>query len=232
MTMRARDIMTTSVVTVSPETDIAEAVKLMLERQISGVPVIDDSGRLIGILTEGDLMRRAELVTGQQSWWINPISSPEQEAKAYVKAHGLKVKDVMTKEVVTITEQEPLDRIAMVFEERGIKRTPVLRSGKVVGIVSRANLLRSLAVKKITDPAPSDSQIRSAILATAAEDAAIRVVLVDVTVDDGVVHLWGNTASEAEREAFRVVAENTKGVKEVQNHIRVLPRSNVDYKPE
>jgi len=224
--------MTTSVVTVSPETDIAEAVKLMLERQISGVPVIDDSGRLIGILTEGDLMRRAELVTGQQSWWINPISSPEQEAKAYVKAHGLKVKDVMTKEVVTITEQEPLDRIAMVFEERGIKRTPVLRSGKVVGIVSRANLLRSLAVKKITDPAPSDSQIRSAILATAAEDAAIRVVLVDVTVDDGVVHLWGNTASEAEREAFRVVAENTKGVKEVQNHIRVLPRSNVDYKPE
>jgi CBS domain-containing protein len=230
--MRARDIMTTSVVTVSPETDMAEAVKLMLDRQISGVPVVDDTGRLIGILTEGDLMRRAELVTGRQSWWINPISSPEQEAKAYVKAHGLKVKDVMTKEVVTITEQEPLDRIAMVFEERGIKRTPVMRGGKVVGIVSRANLLRSLAVKKINDPAPSDSQIRSAILATAAEDAAIRVVLVDVTVDDGVVHLWGNTASEAEREAFRVVAENTKGVKEVQNHIRVLPRSNVDYKPE
>ncbi|MEQ1519774.1 MAG: CBS domain-containing protein [Aestuariivirga sp.] len=230
--MRARDIMTASVVTVSPETDIAEAVKLMLDRQISGVPVIDASGRLIGILTEGDLMRRAELVTGRQSWWINPISSPEQEAKAYVKAHGLKVKDVMTKEVVTINEQEPLDRIAMLFEERGIKRTPVLRGGKVVGIVSRANLLRSLAAKKITDPAPSDSQIRSAILATAAEDAAIRVVLVDVTVDDGVVHLWGNTASEAERDAFRVVAENTKGVKEVQNHIRVLPRSNVDYKLE
>ena len=230
--MRARDIMTTSVVTVSPETDIAEAVKLMLERQISGVPVVDDSGRLIGILTEGDLMRRAELVTGRQALWINPISSPEQEAKAYVKAHGLKVKDVMTKEVVTINEQEPLDRIAMVFEERGIKRTPVMRSGKVVGIVSRANLLRSLAVKKISDSPPSDSQIRSAILATAAEDAAIRVILVDVTVDDGVVHLWGNTASEAERDAFRVVAENTMGVKEVQNHIRVLPRSNVDYLPE
>jgi len=230
--MRARDIMTTNVVTVSPETDIAEAVRLMLERQISGVPVIDDSGRLAGILTEGDLMRRAELVTGRQSWWINPISSPEQEAKAFVKSHGLKVKDVMTKEVVTINEQEPLDRIAMVFEERGIKRTPVMRSGKVVGIVSRANLLRSLATKRISDAAPSDSQIRSAILTTAMEDAAIRVVLVDVTVEDGVVHLWGNTASEAEREAIRVVAENTKGVREVQNHIRVLPRSNVDYLPE
>jgi CBS domain-containing protein len=224
--------MTTNVVTVSPETDIAEAVRLMLERQISGVPVIDDSGRLVGILTEGDLMRRAELVTGRQSWWINPISSPEQEAKAYVKAHGLKVKDVMTKEVVTINEQEPLDRIAMVFEDRRIKRTPVMRSGKIVGIVSRANLLRSLATKRISDAAPSDSQIRSAILTTAMEDAAIRVVLVDVTVDDGVVHLWGNTASEAEREAIRVVAENTKGVREVQNHIRVLPPSNVDYLPE
>jgi CBS domain-containing protein len=224
--------MTTSVVTVTPETDIAEAVKLMLERQISGVPVIDDSGRLIGILTEGDLMRRAELVTGRQPWWVNRLSSPEQEAKTYVKAHGLKVKDVMTKVVVTIDEREPLDRIAMVFEERGIKRTPVMRNGKIVGIVSRANLLRSLAVKKISDSAPSDSQIRSAILATAAEDAAIRGVLVDVTVDDGIAHLWGNTASEAEREAFRVVAENANGVKEVQNHIRVLPRSNVDYKPE
>jgi CBS domain-containing protein len=224
--------MTTNVVTVSPETDIAEAVRLMLERQISGVPVIDDSSRLVGILTEGDLMRRAELVTGRQSWWINPIPSPEQEAKAYVKAHGLKVKDVMTKEVVTINEQEPLDRIAMVFEDRRIKRTPVMRSGKIVGIVSRANLLRSLATKRISDAAPSDSQIRSAILTTAMEDAAIRVVLVDVTVDDGVVHLWGNTASEAEREAIRVVAENTKGVREVQNHIRVLPPSNVDYLPE
>ena len=230
--MRARDIMTTNVVTVSPETDIAEAVRLMLERQISGVPVIDDSGRLAGILTEGDLMRRAELVTGRQSWWINPTSSPEREAKAYVKAHGLKVKDVMTKEVVTINEQEPLDRIAMVFEERGIKRTPVMRSGKIVGIVSRANLLRSLATKRISDAAPSDSQIRSAILTTAMEGAAIRVILVDVTVDDGVVHLWGNTASEAECEAIRVVAENTKGVREVQNHIRVLPPSNVDYLTE
>jgi CBS domain-containing protein len=230
--MKARDIMTTNVVTVSPDTDIAEAVRLMLERQISGVPVIDDSGRLAGILTEGDLMRRAELVTGRQSWWIKPISSPEQEAKAFVKSYGLKVNDVMTKEVVTINEQEPLDRIAMVFEERGIKRTPVMRSGKVVGIVSRANLLRSLATKRISDAASSDSQIRSAILTTAMEDAAIRVVLVDVTVEDGVVHLWGNTASEAEREAIRVVAENTKGVREVQNHIRVLPRSNVDYLPE
>lgn len=229
--MRARDIMTTNVVSVSPETEIAEAVRLMLERQISGLPVIDDSGRLAGILTEGDLMRRAELVTGRQSRRTHP-TSPEQDAKAYVKAHGLKVKDVMTREVVTINEQEPLDQIAMVLEERGIKRTPVMRSGKIVGIVSRANLLRGLATKRISDAAPSDSQIRSAILTTATGDADVRVILVDVTVEDGIVHLWGNTASEAESEAMRVVAENTKGVREVQNHIRVLPPSNVDYLPE
>lgn len=230
--MKAKDIMTTDVVTVSPETDIAQAVKLMLGRQISGVPVVDSSGHLAGILTEGDLMRRAELVTGRRSWWLSPTSTPEQEAKAYVKAHGLKVKDVMTREVVTIGEQEPLDRIAMVFEEKGIKRAPVMRGTRIVGIVSRANLLRSLAGRKISDATANDSQIRSAILVTAGADPAIRVILVDVTVTDGIVHLWGNTASEAESDAVRVIAENTLGAKEVHNHIRVLPQANVSYELE
>jgi CBS domain-containing protein len=230
--MRAKDVMTTNVISVTPDTSIADAVKLMLDRQISGVPVVDGSGHLAGILTEGDLMRRAELVTGRRSWWLNPTSTPEQEAKAYVKAHGLRVKDVMTKEVTTISDQEPLDRIAMVFEERGIKRAPVMRGSKIIGIVSRANLLRSLAARKISSASMSDGQIRSTILATAMADPAIRVILVDVTVTDGVAHLWGNTASEAESDAVRVIAENTAGVKEVHNHIRILPQAIVSYELE
>jgi CBS domain-containing protein len=224
--------MTTTVITVSPEMGIAEAARLMLDRNISGVPVVDGLGQLAGILTEGDLMRRVELVTGQRLLWNAPATTPEKEAKAYVKAHGLKVKDAMTKEVVTIDEHEPQYRIAMVFEERGIKRAPVVRDGKIVGIVSRANLLRSMAAGNTSDTDPSDSQIKSAILKTAAEDAAVRVTLVDATVANGVVHLWGNVASEAERDAIRVVAENTNGVKEVQNHIRVLPPQTIDYKLE
>ena len=230
--MRARDIMTTTVATVAPEMGIAEAARLMLDWKISGVPVVDGSGHLAGMLTEGDLMRRVELVTGQRPLWSAPAISPEQEAKAYVKAHGLKVEDVMTKEVIAINEQDPQDRIALMFEERGIKRAPVVRDGKIVGIVSRANLLRSIAVGKTGDTVPSDSEIKSAILRTAAEAAAVRVKLVDITVADGVVHLWGNVASEAERDAIRVVAENTDGVKEVQNHIRVLPSQSIDFKFE
>jgi len=224
--------MTTTVATVAPEMGIAEAARLMLDWKISGVPVVDGSGHLAGMLTEGDLMRRVELVTGQRPLWSAPAISSEQEAKAYVKAHGLKVKDVMTREVIAINEQDPQDRIALMFEERGIKRAPVVSDGRIVGIVSRANLLRSIAVGKTGDPVPSDSKIKSTILRTAAEAAAVRVKLVDVTVADGVVHLWGNVASEAERDAIRVVAENTDGVKEVQNHIRVLPSQSIDFKFE
>ncbi len=143
--MRARDVMTAEVVTVSPGTGIMDAARLMLDRRISGAPVVDDGGRLVGIISEGDLMRRAELTTEGQPWWLAAAASPEEKARAYTKAYGLTVGDVMTKDVVTIGEEEPLDRIAMLFEARGIKRAPVLRDGKIVGIVSRANLLQGVA---------------------------------------------------------------------------------------
>lgn len=230
--MRARDVMTRDVTTVTPETSVTAAAKLMLERRISGVPVVDDAGQIIGIITEGDLMRRAELVTERRPWWIDLASSPERRARAYAKAHGLTVKDVMTKKVVTIDEHEPLDRIAMTFEEQGIKRAPVVQGGKMIGIVSRANLLQGLAAGSIGDTDPDDDEIRSAILTTAQEDASVRGPLVDVTVANGVVHLWGNVASEAERDAIRVVAENTEGAREVKNHIRILPPSILELEPE
>jgi CBS domain-containing protein len=224
--------MTTNVLTVTPETSVVEAAKLMLDRRISGVPVIDDSGRLVGILTEGDLMRRAELMAEGRPWWLAFDSSAERLAKIYVKAHGLRVKDVMTKRVVTLDEHDPLDRIAVIFEERGIKRAPVVRDGRIAGIVSRANLLQGLAAGKIGDVTPSDSEIRSAVMTAAQKEAGIRASLVDVTVSAGTVHLWGDVATEAEREAMRVVAETTEGVRDVKNHIRILPPSLVEWKPE
>lgn len=229
--MRARDVMTADVTTVGPDTSVAEAAKLMLDRRISGVPVVDDSHRLVGILTEGDLVRRAELITEQRPWWLSLASAPER-AEGYVKAHGLKVRDVMTKQVVTLNEHEPLDGIAATFEERGIKRAPVVRDEKLVGIVSRANLLQGLASSYIPKIGPSDGQIRSAVLQTARKDAGARLALVDVTVADGVVHLWGNCASDAEREAVRVAAETSEGVREVRNHLRVLPPSVLEWRLE
>lgn len=227
--MRAKDIMTRAVVTVAADSTVGDAAALMLKQRISGLPVVDKSGRLMGMVTEGDLMRRAELR-------MAPVSdsklSPEKQAEAYVKAHGRKVVDVMTKNVVTVDENEAPERIAKILEERGFKRVPVMHDGRIAGIVSRANLLRVLATGTTATRNQSDSQIKSSILMRAKDEAAVQLALVDVMVSDGTVHLWGNVASEAERKALRVVAEATEGVKQVQDHLRILPPSEIEYKFE
>ena len=229
--MRAGDVMTRDVVTVGPGASVTDVAKLMLGRRISGVPVVDGSGRLVGLVSEGDLMRHAELVSGRP-WWLAPDASAEEIAGAYVKTHGLKASDVMTKDVVTIDEHEPLDGIAMLFEARGIKRAPVMRDGKIVGIVSRANLLQGLAASAAGGIGPGDAAIRSAIMAAASGEAGVRASLVDVIVANGVVHLWGNVASKAERDAIRVCAEAAEGVREVRDHLRIMPPTVVALKPE
>lgn len=227
--MRAKDIMTADVVTVSDEASIADAVQLMLTKRISGIPAVGKSSRLVGIITEGDLMRRAEL---QLSLRAKPGFPAEKVSKTYTKAHSNKVKDVMTRDVITVDEDEAPERIAAILEEHGIKRVPVVENGRIKGIVSRANLLRALAAGKTGAATPSDSQIKSRIITDATSSAGARLELVDVMVVDGAVHLWGNVASEAERKAIHTVAETTAGVKQVHNHLRVLPETTADYKFE
>jgi CBS-domain-containing membrane protein len=229
--MRAIDIMTVSVVTVSPETSIAEAARIMMANRISGLPVVDGDDRLLGIVTEGDMLRRGEIF-GERPWWTAPSAPSEERAGAYVKSHGQKVKDVMTRDVVTVDGNEPVDRVAMLLESHGIKRVPVVKDGRISGIISRANLLRTLAAGGVPAGKPQDSELRSAILTAISRDAGVRSELVDVTVSDGVAFLWGNVASEAEREAVRVTAENMRGISAVQNRIRIMPDGLVDYKPE
>jgi CBS domain-containing protein len=229
--MKARDIMTVSVVKVSPETSIAEAAKIMMTNRISGLPVVDDDGHLLGIVTEGDMLRRSEIL-GERPWWTAPPAPSEERAEAYVKSHSHKVGDLMTREVVTIDEDEPVDRVALLLESRGIKRVPVMKDGRMSGIVSRANLLRTLVTAGAPAVQPQDSQIRAAIMTAITRDAGVRAELVDVTVSSGVASLWGNVASEAEREAVRVIAENMRGITSVQNRIRILPDGLIDYKPE
>jgi CBS domain-containing protein len=230
--MRAGDVMTADVVSVGPDASVTDVAKLMLDRRISGVPVVDGAGNLLGILSEGDLIRRVELITRRRPWWVGPGASAEETAAAYVKAHGLKAGDVMTTGVVTIDEHQPLDEVAMLFEARGIKRAPVVRNGKMVGIVSRANLLQGLAASAAGGVGPDDAGIRSAIMETAAGEAGVRASLVDVTVANGVVHLWGNVASQAERDAVRVCAERAEGVRAVKDHLRVMPAAIVAAEPE
>ena len=216
--------MTTPVTSVSPEMPIEDLARLLLERRISGVPVVDAEERVIGIVSEGDLLRRVGNGDAHRSWWLWLFSDPARNAAEYVKTHGRHVADVMTREVVTVCEDTRLPEIAMLLEERHIKRVPVVRDGRLVGIVSRANLLHGLAVGMEAKEAPSldDAAIRERILETMRDEIDGMTEFINVVVADGIVDLWGATDSPEVKRAIRVAAENCPGVREVRDHIGVL----------
>jgi CBS domain-containing protein len=220
--MRARDIMTANVVTVGQGTDVTSIARTLIERGISAVPVVDEAGHLVGIVSEGDLMRRAEAGTDRQaSWWLELFASSEEKARDYAKSHGLTAKDVMTRSLVTVTEDATLGEIATLLERRRIKRVPVVRDGAIVGIVSRANLLHGLVAREASPAATADdATIREHIVA-GMKAAGISGPYVNVIVAGGVVQLWGVVASEAEKDAIRIAAETAPGVKTVENNVSV-----------
>jgi CBS domain-containing protein len=229
--MNAGDVMTQSTVTVDPDASITHAIHLMLKRRISGLPVVDDTGALVGIVTEGDLLRRAELGTQKRRpRWIEFLIGPGRLASEYVSACGRKVHEVMTTPVHTVTEDTPLTDVVRIMESKQVKRLPVLCEGRLVGILSRANLLRALvSVPRDTKPANvADASIRKHLLAELAKQSWAPVALVDVIVKNGVVHLWGTLTEERQRQGIRVVAENTPGVKRVEDHlVWIEPMSGV-----
>ena len=220
--MQVSDIMTPTVVSVLPSARIGDAIRLMLNCRISGLPVIDAAGRLVGIVTEGDLLRRAETgTTRQRGRWLQLLLSPGRLADEYVHTHGRRVDEVMTCDVVTTTEATSLDTVVQLMERHGIKRLPVVRDGKVVGIVSRANLLHALVALRDT-PARNDTGdalIRQRILDEIQREPWGPRYTINVVVHDGRVDLWGSLFEERERQALRVLAENVPGVREVHDHM-------------
>src|SRR5215470_11611750 len=192
--MDARDVMTTAVVTVRPQTSVEEVAKLLLDRRISAVPVVDDTERVLGIFSEGDLIRPGESGAGRsRSWWLALLASRDEKAFDYVKSHGRTAGDVMARKVVTVTERTPLAKIATLLERHRIKRVPVVRSGKIVGIVSRANLLHGLVAQKAAGSTASVNErgIRTRVI-KAIEQAGVHRSWVNVIVPaKGVVELWG-----------------------------------------
>ena len=221
--MRAVDVMTVDPVSISPDESIVEAIRLMLQRKFSGLPVVDGTGALVGIVTEGDLLRRTETGTQRKRpRWIEFLIGSGRLANEYVHASGRKVHDVMSYDVQTVTEDAPLDEIVQQMERYQIKRLPVVRDGKLVGIVTRANLLRALAsVVGETKPVATgdDAAIRGRIYAELQKQPWAPVNMLDIVVRDGVAHLWGVVLDERQREAIRVVAENTPGVKGIEDHL-------------
>lgn len=219
--MNAASVMTRSLVSVEPDASIMQAIRLMLQSRISGLPVVDKNGMLVGVVTEGDLLRRAELGTQRRRpRWLEFLIGPGL-ATEYVHACGRNVEEVMTTTVHTVSENTPLDEVVQIMESRRVKRLPVVRDGKVVGIVSRANLLRALAsIVSETKPSPlDDDSIRSRLIAELHKQAWAPVALINVIVRNGVVHLWGTLTDERQRKGVRVVAENIPGVRRVEDHL-------------
>ncbi|MBI5112396.1 MAG: CBS domain-containing protein [Rhodovulum sp.] len=224
--MNASDIMATSVVTVTPDTPVQEVAALLLQHRISAVPVVDPDGRPIGIVSEGDLIRRAEAGTGhERSWWLKLLMGRDVLAAEYVKEHALRAGDVMTRELVTAAPDTPVAEIASLLERHRIKRVPIVRDGRLVGIVSRANLLHALAtLRRPAPPSPvADSELRKHIMARLEAEPWVSSTLINVTVTGGVVDAWGVVDSVAEKQALRVAIESTPGVQAVHDNLVIRP---------
>ena len=218
--MRARDVMVRAVATTTPDATVETVAKLMINLRISGVPILDRNGQLVGIVTEGDLLRRVETGTEhRRSRWSEWFSGNARLAADYVKSHARRVEDVMTRKVVTVEELAGLDEIAELMEKNGIKRVPVVHDGKIVGIVSRADLLQVLASGGApSDAEDSDRLIRERLLVELGKQEWASQSEANIVVSDGVVHFWGTAGSEEERTALRVLAENIPGVRGVEDH--------------
>jgi len=219
--MRAHQIMTKDVITVGPDSSIVDAAKLMLEHHISGLPVLDKSGKLVGIVSEGDFLRRSEIGTQRRRpSWLQFFVGPGREAKEFVHQSGRKVEEIMVREPVTVTEDTQLEELVSLMEKHDIKRLPVMRDDQLVGIVTRANLLQAVAslARDVPDPTADDDHIRERVTA-AIMDTGWRPIGLQVTVRKGVVHLHGIIVNESSRQATIVAAENVAGVKEVHDHL-------------
>jgi CBS domain-containing protein len=220
--MIAADVMTRNVISVPPDATVADAVELMLGRGISGLLVVDASGMLAGIVTEGDLLRRDELGTQRRrSWWLRLLASPGRQAADFTRAHGRKVADVMTRDVLSVAADAPLTDIVALMEEHRVKRVPVLDGDHVVGVVSRADLLRALSVaaRERHETVADDRTIREHILDTLAHETWAPRTTLNVTVVHGVVDLWGTISNDQERRAICVMAENAPSVTKVIDHL-------------
>ena len=220
--MKARDVMTAPAITVTAETPVSEIARLLLERRISGVPVVDASGRVVGILSEGDLLRRAETRTERRRpRWLELLLDRSIQAAEFAKVHGTTAGDVMTRKVISVAPETDLAEIANLLERSRIKRVPVMDKGALVGIVSRANLLHGLAAggREPAEQPPGDAEIRSRVIEALAAERWVDQNRVNVVVNDGIVHVWGVVSSEDRRRALDIAIRGVPGVTGVADHL-------------
>ena len=216
--MKARDVMVRDVITIGPRDSVAHAAKLIAQNDVSALPVIDGHGRLVGLISEGDLMNREEIGTEiHHPWWIEAVTPGATLAAEFAKSHGKRVEEIMSENVITATEDTSLADIAALLERNRIKRVPIVQHGELVGIVSRSNLVQALASNGATSTASLDTNrvIREELLSRLEQQRWTDFGSRNIIVSDGKVHLWGLVGSPAERTALIALAENVPGVTEV-----------------
>lgn len=219
--MRAHQIMTRQVITASVDTSVADAARTLLENHISGMPVLDAKGKLVGVVSQGDFMRRAEIGTQRKrSRWLKLLLGPGQEATDFVRERGRKVGEVMNTSPITVAEDATLEEVAAIMEKNDIKRVPVMRDDTLVGIVTRTNLVQAVLdlAREVPDPTADDDHIRDRIHAVIQKNDWKPLGL-SVVVRDGIVHLSGIITDERSRQATVVAAENVAGVRKVHDHL-------------
>jgi CBS domain-containing protein len=225
--MNAADVMTSNVISVRADASVGEIAEILLTNRISGVPVVDDAGDLIGIVSEGDLIHRVEVGTERRrAWWLELLCSKQILAHEFIKAHARKAADLMSRHVITVRPDTPLSDLASLLDKHGIKRVPVTENGKLVGIVSRANLVQALFKPRqdtVAEKAVTDSALRDKILAQLKFEPWWPGD-VNVIVRDGAVELWGIVESQVENDAIRVAIEEVPGVRSISNHISTSQR--------
>lgn len=222
--MIASDVMTRKVISIDPDSTVLQAARLMLQHRISGLPVLDRNGRLVGVLSEGDFLRRRETRTERhRSRWLEFLMGPGAIATEYTHSHGNRVSEVMTTDVQTVDDNTPLEDIVELMEKYRIKRVPVMCGGELVGIITRSNLMHAMVSMARVAPgviqSKDDAGIREQLLAEMQKEHWAPVSLTNVVVHDGVVELWGVLTDERERAALKVLAENIPGVKAVKDHL-------------
>lgn len=223
--MRARDVMTANVISVSPSSSVRSVARTMLLNRISAVPVIDDEQKLVGIVSDDDLLQRLE--TGaRRAWWRGLLDCPESQALEYVKSHGQQAQDVMTPAVVTVDEDTSASKIAEIFYRERIKRVPVMRGTRLVGVVSRADLLRAIVTAPADQTAQGDDAIRLAVVTRLQEDAGLSGRALQVTVLNGIVYLRGSVPSQQAKRAAHVAVWTVRGVQGVVDRLKLTEGRN------
>ena len=222
--MQAKDIMTRDVTTVSPSASVREVAKLMVDKRLSGLPVVTSERRLVGMLTASDLLHRVETGTEKRSsWFTSFFANPDDMARHYAKAHGLKVHEVMSRHVISVREDADLSEVADVLDRNRLKRVPVVRDGTLVGIVSRSDLVRVLSEATVGQPIATsdDAAVQNAIWQAIRKQTWLNSGYVNITVKDGVVQAWGMVGSQEQRNALMVLVEEAGGNARVEDHLKV-----------